>query len=314
MTDPLTPDSLSKRTGREHALWGYRLFLDREPESEEALLRSASNTAELRQGFLTSSEFQANNPDLSLCIDKWVIVQTILGFRLFVALNEFGVSRPVLLDNYEWPAVRLFESLVTRGDRVIDIGANIGFHTMWLGTLVGPNGRVIAFEPVEYLYKALVDSVKENGFENRCLTYRCALSDQPGAGLIRHAEGTTNFGGAHLTAIKQNDDHAYDPIELRVLRDFLSEQPCKLIKLDVEGAEMKVLKGGLSLLQKDRPAVFAEIFNDQLRNVSESNGTEMIRFMATQGYRCFDLAEGKVGTEITSYDSDEIINVIFLHG
>ena len=82
----------------EHVKWAYRLFLDREPENEGALQREAANTADLRRSFLLSPEFQAKNPDLSLCIDKWVIVPTALGFKIFVALNEFGVSRPILMD------------------------------------------------------------------------------------------------------------------------------------------------------------------------------------------------------------------------
>lgn len=306
-------NSPPKATTREHALWGYRLFLDREPENEKAFQRSAPNTAELRRGFVRSSEFQANNPDLSLCVDKWVIVTTALGFRIFIALNEFGVSRPILLDEYELPAVKLFQSLVKPGDRVMDIGANIGFHAMWLSVLVGAEGTVLAFEPVRYLYRALSDSINENRFAGRCLAYHCALSDRPGRGMIRHAAGTRNFGGAHLTDTKKNDDHSYDEVDIRVLAEFAAEKRCSLIKLDVEGAEMKVLQGGTQLLRQDRPAVFAELFNEQLQKVSGSNGTGMIRFMAGLGYRCFETTDGEPGVELESYDSKELINVIFVH-
>ena len=78
----------------EHIRWAYRLFLDREPENESLLHRSVPNTQTLRRQFLASSEYQIKNPASALLIDKWVIVPTKLGFRILVALNELGVSRP----------------------------------------------------------------------------------------------------------------------------------------------------------------------------------------------------------------------------
>ena len=112
------------------------------------------------------------NAASALGIDKSVIVTTKLGFRILVALNEVGVSRPILLDKYEPEAVALFKSLVKPGDRVIDVGANIGFHSLLSAQLVGPTGRVISFEPVKYLYDALITSVAENHFHDRIEAHR----------------------------------------------------------------------------------------------------------------------------------------------
>jgi FkbM family methyltransferase len=266
----------------------------------------------LRRAFLQSPEFEAKNPDLSLKLDKWVIVPTALGFKIFVALNEFGVSRPILLDRYEVSAVKLFQSLVRPGDRVIDVGANLGYHSLWLSTLVGASGMVLAFEPVKYLYTALTKSIAENQFEEQCLAFNCALSEHAGQGTIRHALGTLNFGGAHLVQAKQSDDHEYDVVEVKVLSDFIGDKRCSLIKLDVEGNEMKVLRGGVDLLRRDRPAVFVEISNEQLQRVSQCNGNDLLGFMARLGYRCFETSSGEAGAEITSYESNDLINVIFL--
>jgi FkbM family methyltransferase len=297
---------------REHMRWAYRLFLDREVEDETLLDPRATTTAALRQQFLTSSEYQINNANLSALGDKWVIVPTALGFRIFVRLNEMGVSRPILMDDYETAAVQLFESLVKPGDRVFDIGANIGFHTMVLSKLVGPDGEVWAFEPVNYLYRALLQSISENGFESRCHPFNCALSDETGSGIIRHMAHTANFGGAHLTETQADDGHSYDRVETRTLTEFLSDKPCSLIKIDVEGAEMKVLRGATELLRRDRPKLFVELFNAQLKQVSRCSATDMIRYLSTLGYRCFTIGAGAPGPEIREYDSSELINVVFL--
>jgi FkbM family methyltransferase len=296
----------------QHVQWAYRLFLDREPENEQVLKRTANDTAALRREFLSSSEFQMKNTDLALSIDKWVIAPTKLGFRIFVALNELGVSRPILLDEYETPAVQLFQALIKPGERVLDIGANIGFHSMLLSTLVGATGEVLAFEPVKYLFDALVASIAENNFGDRCHAFNIAVSDYSGRGTIRYAPRTTNFGGGHLASSPSSDGHAYDTIEVVTLSSLLADRPCSFIKIDVEGAEAKVLQGGVELLRRDKPVVFVELFNDQLRKVSNSSGTEVISFMRDLGYRCFDSDTGAPGPEIREYDSTDLINVIFL--
>jgi FkbM family methyltransferase len=308
----MTSRDAATAVSREHVRWAYRLLLDREPENEQVLNRPAPDTAALRRDFISSAEFQTKNPDLALSIKKWVIVPTKFGFRIFVALNELGVSRPILLDEYETSAVELFRSMVKAGDRVLDVGANIGFHSMLLSTLVGSTGEVLAFEPVKYLFEALVASIAENNFGDRCHAFNTAMSDYSGQGMIRHALGTINFGGGHLAAQSSADGHAYDPIKVIMLDSLIAPKRCSFIKIDVEGAEAKALKGGVELLRRDRPVVFAELFNEQLQKVSQSNGTELIQFMHTLGYRCFETSTGSPGVELHSYDRPEITNVVFL--
>lgn len=295
----------------EHIRWAYRLFLDREPENEAVLARTAPDTKTLREAFLQSAEFNLNNPEFGLSINKWVTVETNLGFRIRVALNEFGVSRAILLDDYEAPTVALFRNLVKPNARVIDVGANIGFFSLLLAQLVGPGGEVVAFEPVRYLYDALKISIAENDFGGRMQAQNCAISDQAGRAMIRHAPGTLNFGGGHLAEQVRDDNHAYDEVTTHTLAEFLSERRCEFIKIDAEGAEFKVLSGGVALLERDRPLVVVELFNEQLGRVSNCTATDLIRLMGQLGYRCFEIDNGEAGRELRAYDAAEIANVLF---
>lgn len=296
----------------EHIRWAYRLFLDREPENDTALTRTAPDTKTLRKDFVQSAEFHLKNPQFGLSIDKWVIAETDLGFRIRIALNEFGVSRAILLGDYETPIVDVFRNFVKPNAKVIDVGANIGFFSLLLATLVGRGGQVLAFEPVKYLYDALEISIAENHFGERMQAHNCAISEQIGRAVIRHAPGTLNFGGAHLAEQIRDDDHAYDEVATRTLSEFLSDRRCEFVKIDAEGAEFRVLSGGLDLLRRDRPIVVVELFNEQLRRVSDSTATNLIKFMAQLGYRCFEIENGTAGQELTSYDAAEILNVLFL--
>jgi FkbM family methyltransferase len=252
------------------------------------------------------------NPPALLAVDKWIIATTRFGFRIFVYLNELAISRPILMDQYEPDAVALFQSLIKPGDRVIDVGANIGFHSLILAQLVGTTGQVLSFEPVKYLYDPLVASIAENNFQDRCQAFNCAVSDRAGRTLIRYLPGAKNFGGSHLSETRSDDGHAYDEVETKTLSDFMSDRRFSFIKVDAEGAEPKVLGGATDLLKRDRPLVFAELHNIQLQLVSGSTATELIQWMAKLGYRCFKTNEGRQGEEIWAYEASEIINVLFV--
>src|SRR5579859_6113813 len=183
---------------KEMVRWAYRLFLDREPESDAVLSGRSQDTRSLRAEFMTCEEFIVANPHFSMLHDDWIIKITKYGFRLFVYLREVAISKNILLDNYEKAEVAFVQSVVKPGHTVIDIGANIGFYAMLFSSIVGPAGQVHAFEPVPFLYDKLNLSRQENRFENICQTYNCALGAEPGTLNLFHAIGGMNFGGSHL--------------------------------------------------------------------------------------------------------------------
>jgi FkbM family methyltransferase len=286
--------------------------LDREPENERVLERGYPSTAILRQAFLLSEEFRQKNRDLMFDFPCWVIKETKYGFRLWVALNELAISRGVLMDTYEDAEAKFVSSLVRPGDHVIDAGANIGFFTMLLAGAVGPGGSVRAFEPLEYLFDALTRSTAENRFESRVEAHRVALSDMPGTARLRHAPSTTNFGGAHLVAGGETP-HGHEDVSVPMepLDAFLDERRVAFIKMDVEGAEPRLIRGARALLERDRPAILSELHDPQLRAVSGVSATEFIGHMRELGYHCFALEKSRRGRALTAYAEDRPVNVLF---
>ena len=130
--------------------------------------------------------------------DSWVIKETAHGFRIWLAIAELGVSRPILNDVYDPREAAAIKGLVKSGDTCLDIGTNIGFYALLLSSLVGPRGRVIGFEPLELLHEKAARSVTENGYQSFCQIHRLAVSSEAGTLSIRHAPLTTNFGGGHI--------------------------------------------------------------------------------------------------------------------
>jgi FkbM family methyltransferase len=243
----------------------------------------------------------------------WVIKETDVGTRLWCSLDERAISRPILLDAYERAETKFIASIVRAGDHVVDAGANIGFHTMHMATLAGAAGRVDAFEPLAYLADALEASRAENGFEERVRVHRLALDERAGVLPLRHAPRTANFGGGHFAP---NDaappDHADVVVPTARLDDVLGDALCRFMKIDVEGAEPRVIRGAEATLASGKPVILAELHDRQLQIVSGMGATGFIDQMAALGYGCARLnSDGTRGNRLTRYDDPAPINVVF---
>ncbi len=119
-----------------------------------------------------------------------------------------------------------------------------------------------------------------------------------------------NFGGGHL-APDEATPVAHTDIEVPMARldDFITDRRWAFIKIDVEGAEPKVFRGGTTLIQRDRPIILSELLNPQLKRVSGMSANELIRWMQGIGYSCVELGSRQ---PIAGYQRDEPINVLFL--
>jgi FkbM family methyltransferase len=266
----------------------------------------------MRRELLIDSSFLPANGLLSFDPATWVLKETHYGFRLWVSLEERAISRPILTDVYEIPESRLIARTVRPGDSTIDIGANVGYHALHMARLAGPGGAVHAFEPLPYLAEALTRSIAENGFSNIRL-HRTALDDRNGTALLRHAPVTANFGGAHLTqASAVPAAHADELVATGRFDDLLPDVRPSFVKIDVEGAEPRVLRGAAAMLAAARPLVLCELHNPQLRVVSGANAGDLLAQMRAAGYRASALGPtGEAAAAIDDYASDQPLNVLF---
>lgn len=141
----------------------------------------------------------------------------------------------------------ILKQMVHPGDHVIDLGANIGFYTLTLARLVGPQGKVYAFEPSPDNFSLLCRNVEVNGFHNVTLV-RKAVSSQTGKAQLFLCESNA---GDHRIFGKGGDRQAVE-IETVALDDFFgsSREAPHLIKMDIQGAEGMALEGMQGLLSR----------------------------------------------------------------
>ncbi|MBI4484723.1 MAG: FkbM family methyltransferase, partial [Acidobacteria bacterium] len=259
---------------REHVVWAYRLLLDRDPENEDVIgpkLAGSANTAELRHHLITSAEFREKNPDFAHTNDRTIVIKEIAdGVRLFIDLSDHVIGLNILRGTYEQDEVALVRHLLRPGDAAIDVGGHIGFFTMQMAAVVGPEGRIYAFEPLDANADLLERSIVENRFTDRVFFQRAAAGATSGDATLTFPAETLNSGGAYLlrdgTAPLTGNQTKQVP--LVALDNLPIRRPVRLIKMDVEGAEPQVLRGAQRILTEDRPTILSELHPTQLDRAS----------------------------------------------
>jgi len=126
------------------------------------------------------------------------------------------------------------------GMTVVDVGANIGYYTLVFAGLVGPRGRVLAFEPDPDLYAAAVENVRRNGKAEIVQLHRCALGAQ--TAVMHLLRGHVNSGDNRLRREVPHSPRAV-AVPVKRLDDVIGGAAVDVIKIDVQGWECDVLEG-----------------------------------------------------------------------
>ena len=169
--------------------------------------------------------------------------------------------------------VEIFTYFLRPGAVVLDIGANIGAHTIPMAQLVGSGGVVVAFEPQPILHRILCANLVLNNIPN-ALTYAMALGSSQGTCQIPVLDYSqpNNFGGIGMDMVSEGE-----AVPMGRLDDFQLER-VDFIKLDVEGFESEVLAGATETIQHCHPVMYIE--NDRAEK-----SAELIQRLFDLGYR-----------------------------
>jgi FkbM family methyltransferase len=215
-------------------------------------------------------------------------------FRLLVDRSDDAVGRALLNGGaYEPHLSRFVRQVVKPGMVAIDIGANIGYYTMLLSRLVGPSGRVLAFEPNSENCRMLLLSRGVNEFENIDL-FPFAASTGAGAVCFTAAIGSN---GALLPNLPASITDANCVVVPSLSLDSLPIERADFIKLDIEGAEYLALTGAEQLVRGCRPVIATEFSLEMLHRVSGIAGADFLRWLQNLGYRLYLLGRADAPIE-----------------
>ena len=212
---------------------------------------------------------------------------SVPGGEVKAALNDYVGRAAFYVGDLDRKITWICAQIVKPGDTVLDIGANIGMVTLWLSTLVGKKGKVHAFEPNPEVQKILAETLVHNQVSNVCL-HSFALGEEQGSLELRIPK--FNTGAASLIRHRDLIDGDRVEVPVRSLSKIVEEEGIKsirLLKIDVEGFEAEVLKGGEEVLREIRPEAILFELNEKVGKSWDEQ--PVIKILQDWGYGFFSL-------------------------
>ena len=216
----------------------------------------------------------------------------IIGFEAVVRANTFW--KELERGRWELNCIRYLSNIIRKGQTLLDVGAWIGPYTILFSKLTQATGRVYAFDPDPKAFNILQENVEKNSLTNVSIERIC-VSNSVGKAAI----GTCSLGNSKTHLVKHRKRARLTEIiaETTTIDEFCEENAIcpDGIKIDVEGAELEVLKGATGLLSSSsRPVVMCELA-DIRTEPWDYRSCEIYEFLETYDYRWFSVTpEGRL--------------------
>lgn len=194
---------------------------------------------------------------------------SVPGNGFYYIDNPNDLIKNFLSKGEMWEAhiAHLIQQHAKAGTVVLDIGAHIGTHTLIASKVVGPEGKVYAFEPQPKLFRELVLNMRANKIEN-VYFYWSAVGDQKGE-VELNPLSSSNEGGTEVCGGSGKF------VEIMTI-DQLELTNVSLMKIDVEGMENQVLDGAKKTILRNRPVIIIEIMGGHILQTASEEVKEMI--------------------------------------
>ncbi len=225
--------------------------------------------------------------------ERYVTVKLDKGFRMKLDLADEEQRKIYFYGHYhERYEARMVLGLLDRDEVFWDIGANIGYFSLVAATALNNSGQILAFEPGRLAYERLLDNISLNPFTN-IKTFQLAVAATEGEAVL-YLSGDIADSSASLyhSGKGQPDRQVCKTISLD---KFMVEQglrPPDFLKIDVEGAELAVLRGAENLIASSSPLLLIEMEEKNLRAAGASKAA-IQELLGGHGYRATHLRKGR---------------------
>jgi FkbM family methyltransferase len=234
------------------------------------------------------------------------IVARVFGYDMRLELSDY-IQRHMYMGSYERSDTALIARLLAPGDSVLDIGANAGHYTFLAASRVGPGGQVVAVEPSAWVADRIARTIAENGARNVHLK-RCAMGAERGTAQLPDA-----LKGNHTPSLLDDDPHRRrTTVDVVPLDDVVDEWfpgggSIALAKMDVEGFEPQVLRGGIATLSSGRVRHLLIEFNGPAlaRPSANSSSRQLAEQIASLGF--------VPAAPLPRLDPDDVCTHLFKH-
>ncbi len=204
------------------------------------------------------------------------------SIKLELHIDDWIQENIYFLDTYEEAELKYIQSSINEGNTFIDIGANIGVHTLFASKLVKKKGRVISFEPFSKNHKSLTRNISLNNSQNITIE-NIAISDKEKTIEIYYDKEDSNLGMASSFLTKFSSSEKTQAISLDSYVEGRSIEKIDFIKLDIEGGEYLALLGMKKVLTTYYPKLLVEILEEGSESNSD-NKKDIINYLEGIGY------------------------------
>lgn len=235
---------------------------------------------------------------------------TVIGGSLIISVPDFrgifeiDVRSHILhfilvYQDYEIDMVRLIEKYIDPDRDVLDVGANIGLHTVLFSKLINAGKKVMAIEPAPNALKYLEANLERNKCNEKVVVYKGIAADSENQFILNTIDGMEEYstlgsmkhphtGGIHNTSISVSGDLIDNLVKTHKLKPGF-------IKIDTEGAEFKVLIGAKQTIQRHRPIILSEL-SESLLNQQGSSCNDVYNLLHEFNYKIVDASTLKLVT------------------
>ncbi len=202
---------------------------------------------------------------------------------------------------YESKYDKIMLALMKDTNVVLDIGGNIGQHTLWFARYAK---KVYTFEPLPRLIERLKKHIAMNRLENKVTLVTKALSDEPKT--LRITDPEPGMSGIASTILGRNQNEKTVEIDAIRLDDYLDSEGVKtvdLINIDIEGAELFALKGMPELLKRCSPPLILEM-NDLMMGLAGYTFDDVQNYLSQFGYQPYQMLKNGLSGPVPKIISD----------
>ena len=212
----------------------------------------------------------------------------VFGNKLFLSKKGLGLSVSHY-GTYEELEAKIMEEKIESGNLVVDIGANIGLHTLTMARIVGNTGQVFALEPDPSNFEILKKNVKINNYKNIILEQK-AVGDKHGRATLYQSDNPINHRIFPQTERATNQVQ----VELTNLDNYFDSDmidKINFIKIDVEGMEFGVLKGMKNILKNNKKIKI--LFEFVPKDTIEAGfiPIELLDYLTSNGFKLYCMDE-----------------------
>jgi len=213
-------------------------------------------------------------------------VKTVYAQNHWIEIYEAPHKSPLKRDKiYEQETTVFLRNHIQKGQTVWDVGANIGYFSLEFARSVGPEGKVLSFEPHPEIFEVLQRNIRRNKYKNiRLHNQACGAS----VGETKLFFSTENEGNHKI--IENSNSNNFALTQVVTLSSFLNEYSPSLIKMDIEGAELLALQGLGQENLKNLAIDFVIEYHPYEMSFFDIEGEQVLDFFMSSGYKFRNLA------------------------